>query len=49
MPRTENIVIRTDRVLKEQVEDYAKERMMAVSELGRLLFVGLLVEKKVSG
>jgi hypothetical protein len=47
MPRlTENIIVRADPDLKEQIEVYAKERMLTVSELGRLLFVGLVSERR---
>jgi antitoxin component of RelBE/YafQ-DinJ toxin-antitoxin module len=34
-----------DADLKKQVENYAKEHAMSTSELGRLLFAGVILEK----
>jgi hypothetical protein len=47
MPRlTENIIVRADPDLKAQIEVYARERMLTVSELTRLLLVGVLGERR---
>jgi hypothetical protein len=43
---SENIIVRADPDLKKQIELYARERMLTVSELTRLLLVGVLGESR---
>jgi antitoxin component of RelBE/YafQ-DinJ toxin-antitoxin module len=45
MAKNELLGVWVDADLKRQVESYAKEHAMSTSELGRLLFTGILMEK----
>ncbi len=45
MAKNELLGVWVDADLKKQVETYAKERGLSTSELGRLLFSGVILEK----